>query len=157
MLTDCFLGDLVPIIKILALISLQWHRKTDALNSRLFPPLWDGQKQMVYLRAIGGKSPIFDYFLPSAPGGNGRIPWLGQGIKVMLKAVIHKEFLVVPRCRRSTVLPQQAVGLPHFSCSGSQTGACHCWQIPGEYDRGWATKWTPNYWLEFLSYIINAL
>lgn len=112
---------------------------------------------MVYLRAIGGKFPIFDYFLPSAPGGNGRIPWLGQGIKVMLKVVIHKEFLVVPRCQSSTVLPQQAVGLPPFGCSGSQAGACHCWQIPREYVRGWATKRTPNYWLEFLPYMINAL
>lgn len=112
---------------------------------------------MVSLRAIGGKSPIFDYFLPFAPGGNGKNLWLGQGIEVMLKVVIHKEFLVAPRCWSSTVLPQQAVGLPHFSCSGSQAGACRCWQIPVEYDRGWVTKQTPNYWPEFLPYIINAL
>lgn len=60
-------------------------------------PFRDGQMQIAYLKAVTGKSLIVKNFLPSALGGCGRIPWLAQAIKEMLKEVMHKQFLVVTR------------------------------------------------------------
>lgn len=88
--TDGFPRDLVPVINMLAHVSLPWHRKTDTLSRRLLlshvgwpnrNDLAEGHsREVLNLQQFSSFCPCWPWEEALAASGN----------QVMLKVVIHK-------------------------------------------------------------------
>lgn len=142
---DCFPRDLVPVINILAQISLPWHRKTDDLSRRLFLSHLGWSHRNDFSEGHGREVLNLRQF---SSVGSCR-PWeealAGSGHQVMAGG----PQMLTPHCAA------HRWGAPSLQRTGSQ-GACPCWRIPESMAR-WATKQTPDYWLEFFSCITSSL
>lgn len=88
---------------------------------------------MLYLRATAGNSPMSTSFLPSAPAGQGTPAGSGSGGDV--EGGHPPVTAAGPQLLKLPGAAARAVGLPHVSGAGSQAGACHRGQLPGEHDK----------------------
>lgn len=76
---DCFPRDLVPVINILAQISLPWHRKTDDLSRRLFLSHLGWSHRNDFSEGHGREVLFFSRLLPAMGGGPGWVRPSGDG------------------------------------------------------------------------------